>query len=221
MAPTITELQAQSDNRAFVRKISKAVGLLAPTSVDLPESLIASGGGIVDLQEEGYVPLGMITPDGYRFGRDMEKEDVEALGHASYVRSDITRVARTIAFNAMEVHRKALQELIYGQDLSGVTVGADGEIVWDEADLPDGREYRLVVIAGDGPADAHWTMGLGFPSVKLAEVGEEEWSREGALQREITLDVFTDEDLGTPVRHYLGGTAVAKHSEALGFAETS
>lgn len=216
--PTLSEMQRDSDNRGLIRKVQRAVGLLAPMDVELPEALTGPDHLPIDLKALGFLPVGIVTPDGYRFARDIEKEDIDALGYASYVRSDITRVARTIVFNAMETGRRHLTELKYGVDLSGVTPDANGEVTWDEPDLPIGAEYRFLVVGADGPADTNWVIGKGFPTVKLASVGEETWSKEGVLQQEITLDVFADEDLGTPVRHYLGGTAAVKYADVLGYA---
>lgn len=216
--PTLSEIQREADNRGLIRKVQRAVGLLAPMDVDMPEALTGEDNLPIDLKALGFLPVGIVTPDGYRFARDIEKEDIDALGYASYVRSDITRVARSITFNAMETGRKHMNELMFGMDQSGITAAANGEIVFDEPDLPIGAEYRFIVVGADGPADTNWILGKGFPTVKLASVGEEAWSKEGALQREITLDVFADEELGYPVRHYLGGTAAVKYADVLGYA---
>lgn len=215
--PTLAELQTEYDSRGLVRKIQRAVGLLAPMDVDLPEALTDEDSLPIDLKAEGFLPIGIVSADGYNFASDIEKDDIDALGYSSFVRSDITRVARTVSFTAMETGRKHLSELLHGVDLSGVTMGANGEIVWDEPDLPLGQEFRFLVVGSDGPAATNWIIGKGFPSVKLASVGEEAWSKEGALQREVTLDVFTDEDAGYPVRHYLGGTATQKYADVLGY----
>src|SRR5690625_7115713 len=99
--------------------------------VERPESPPGPDHLPIDLKAAGFLPIGIVTPDGYRFARDSEKEDIDALGDASYVRSDITRVARTITFNAMETGRKHLTALKYGVDLSGVSADADDETQCD------------------------------------------------------------------------------------------
>lgn len=218
MPPTLGELQTEYDRRGLIRKVQRAVALMAPMSVDLPDELTDENGLPIDLKSGGFLPIGIVTPEGYRFARDIEKDDIDALGYSSYVRSDITRVARTIVFNALETGRRNLTELLYGVDLEGVPQLANGEVVWDEPDLPLGSEYRFVVVGDDGPASANWVLGKGFGSVKVANVGEEAWAKEGALQREVTLDVFVDEELGTPVRHYLGGTGAEAYRDVLGYA---
>lgn len=216
--PTFDELRVGADNRQLIRKAQKAVAFLAPMSKELPEKLLEAAGTFADLKTAGYLPVGMVTPDGYNYTRDIEKEDIDALGYASPVRSDVTRVPRSVTFTTLEKGRKHMLELIYGADLSGVTQDpATGEIVFDEPDMPINKEYRLLIISVDGPSDALWVMGKGFHSVKLSGGGSEQWQKEGPASTEITLDVSSDDETGTPVRHYLGGTGALKYKDVLGF----
>lgn len=219
MAPTLDTLRQDADTRALVRKIQKAVAFLLPTSVALPESLFAADGSLIDLKASGALPVGMVTPDGYTFGREVSSEDISAMGYTSPVRSDDTAVARSVTFTALESGKRHMLELVYGADLSGVTQdSATGEVVFDEPDLPVGQEYRLLVIGSDGPAADNWIFGKGYGLVKLASAGDQSWGQEGAVSTEITLNVFTDDEIGTPVRHYMGGTGALKHKAELGFA---
>lgn len=215
---TFATIQQEADNRSLVRKIQKAVAFLAPKSVELPTTLFATGGALVDLKAAGFLPVGLVTPDGYEFGRDVSKSDVSALGYASPVRSDVDSVARSVKFTALETGKRNLLELTYGTDLSAVTQAtASGEVVFDEPDLPVGQEYRLLIIGSDGPAAENWIIGRGYGSVKLASTDSQTWGTSDAVTQAYTFDVFTDEEIGTPVRHYLGGTGAVTHKLALGF----
>ena len=216
--PTISEQIAAADERGLVRKIQRAMAFIAPTTVELPESLYSTG-SLVDLKTSGFLPVGLVSPDGYSFSREIEKEDVDALGYASPVRSDVTRVPRSVTFTALEKGRKHMLELTYGTDLSAVTQdAATGEVVFDEPDLPVNAEYRLIVVGEDGPAAENWVMGKGFFRVKLSGTAEEVWGREGAVSQQFTLDVFSDDEAGVPVRHYIGGTGAVAHKDVLGFS---
>lgn len=218
MAPTFDTIRQEADSRALVRKVQKAVAFLAPKTVDLPETLFESVGSLVDLKAEGFLPVGMVSPDGYTFTREISKEDISALGYASAVRSDVTGVVRSISFTAIESFRRHMMELQYGTDLSAVTQSATtGEVVVDEPELPIGQEYRLIVLGSDGPATEEWIMGRGYGIVKLGTSGENTWGQEGALAQQYTLDVFTDDEIGTPVRHYFGGTGAVLHKAVTGF----
>ncbi|MCU1566544.1 MAG: ArV2 [Pseudarthrobacter sp.] len=217
--PTFATQMAAADERALIRKIQRAIGFLAPTTVELPTTLY-SAGSLIDLKTAGFLPVGMISPDGWSFGRDIEKEDVDALGYASPVRSDTTRVARSVSFTPLEKGRRHLLELQLGMDLSGVTQNpTTGEIVMDEPDLPVNGEYRLLVLGDDGPATENWILGKGFGSVKLASTAEEVWGREGTASSQITLDISTDDEIGTPVRHFIAGTGAVKYKDVLGFTQ--
>ena len=219
--PTFDTQRQEFDSRALVRKIQKALAVLLPTSVELPESLFAADGSLLDLKALGGLPVGMVSPDGYTFTREVSSENITALGYASPVRSDNTEVTRSVSFTGLESARRHMLQLKYGQDLSGVTQSATGEIVFDEVDLPMGEEYRLLVIGSDGPASENWILGKGYGRVKLASTGDETWGQEGAVQQEYTLDVFTDDEIGSPVRHYIGGTGALKHKELLGFNQAT
>lgn len=219
--PSFDTLRQESDNRALVRKIQKALGFLAPTSVELPETLFDTGGALIDLKALGYLPIGLVTPDGWEFTRDVSKEDVSAFGYAGPIRSDVTEVARSVTVSALESGTKHLLELTYGTDLSATTQAANGEIVFDEPDLPVGREYRLLVIGSDGPADNNWIIGRGHGSVKLSSTDSQKWGTGDPVSQSFTFDVFTDEEIGTPVRHYMGGTGAVKQKTALGFTQAT
>ena len=216
--PTFATLQADADERGLVRKIQRAVAFIAPMSVDLPDALTGADSLPIDLKTAGFLPVGLVSPDGYSFSREVESEDIDALGYASPVRSDVTRVPRSVSFTVLEKGRKHMLELVYGTDLTGVTQGLNGEIIIDEPDLPINAEWRLLIVGDDGAAADNWILGKGYGAVKLSATGEEVWGREGAVSQELTFNVFTDDTIGVPVRHYIGGTG-AKASTVLGFTK--
>lgn len=216
--PTIDTLRQEADSRGLVRKIQTALAMLAPITVALPESVYGADGSIMDFKAAGYKPIGLVTPDGYTFTREISTEDVNALGYTSAIRTDTTTVVRGVGFTGLESGRRHMLELKYGVDLSGVTQDpVTGEIVWDEPELPINEEYRLVILGSDGPALENWIQGRGFGRVKLGSTGDEQWGQEGAQQHEYTLNVFTDDEIGSPGRHYMGGTGALKHATDLGF----
>lgn len=215
--PTIQEQIVAADRRGLVRKIQKALAMLAPTSVDLPASLYGTDGQLIDLAALGFLPVGIVTKDGYTFGREVETTEVDGLGY-SVVRTDIDKVTRSVKFTPIETGRKHMYELTLGTDLSGVTMDpATGEVVFDEPDIPVQGEYRLIVLGKDGPADNEWIMGRGYGLVQMSESAESVWGGEDAVSQEITLSVMSDEDTGTPVRHYLAGTGPLRYAEDIGF----
>lgn len=216
--PTFDTIRQGADERALIRKIQKAVAFLAPATVALPVTLFGAGGTLIDLKALGWLPVGMVTPDGYEFGRDISKEDVTALGYASAVRSDITEVVRSVTMTPLETGRKHMQELTLGTDLTAVTQNVTtGEIVIDEPDLPAGQDYRLLIIGSDGPAADNWILGRGYGVVKLSSTDSQKWGTGDPVSQPLTFDVFSDTATGVPVKHYIGGTGAVKHKTVLGF----
>ncbi|MDR2256975.1 MAG: hypothetical protein LBE25_13425 [Arthrobacter sp.] len=216
--PDIAAIQRDADERRLIRKIQKAVGFVAPKSVELPESLFSAPGVLVDLATLGFLPIGIVATDGWTFGRETEDEEIEGLGYASAVRTDIVKVTRTVTVTTLETGRKHMQELILGMDLTGVTMDKDtGEIVFDEPDLPINEEMRLLVVGSDGPADALWVLGNGFGAATLTSSGDEVWGKEGAVQRELSFKIAPDDETGSPTKRYVGGSGALAAKEALGF----
>lgn len=217
---TVRAAIAAGENRKLVRKIQTSMSFLAPVSVDLPDALTTTTpGNFIDLKTAGWIPVGLVTPEGYQFGRDIETDEIFALGHADAVREDIMKVTRSISFNMLETGRKQILRVYHGTDLTGVTPATGtSEIVFDEPAMPENSEWRFLTVGVDGPADEEWIMGRGFPRVKLTGGGEENWQQEGGLTHPVTLKPIFDEEYGTAVRHYMGGTAVEKYKDLLGFA---
>lgn len=217
--PSFATIQAESDERSLVRKVQRIGIFVAKKTVELPTAITGPDSLPIDLKAAGWLPVGLVTPEGLTFSKEVEKDEVDAFGYASPVRSDVMRAPRTVAFTPLEKGRKHMQEITKGTDLSGTTQAVNGEIVIDEPDLPIDDEWRLLVIGDDGAATANWILGMGFGAVKLASTGEETWGREGAIQQALTFDVFTDEEVGVPVRHYIGGTGAKAAAAILGFTQ--
>lgn len=220
--PSFEAQRVLADNRALIRKNQKAMAFVAPKTVEVPTSLFHTDGTMIDLKTLEWEPIGMVTPDGYTFGRDVSKEEITALGYASAVRSDPTTVARTVSFTPLESGKRILKEIQLGQDLSSVQQSlANGEIVIQHVDMPVDTEYRLLVVSLDGPTADQWLSGRLYPTVKLANTGEETWSNEGAVTQQLTFDVYPDAALGTPCVEFLGGTGAKNQKTALGYAQAT
>lgn len=209
-ATTIGAIKQGADDASLVRKVLEAVMFIAPKSVSLPSS-ITTGGSTPALDEvpSGFLPVGMVSPEGYSISREVESEGIEALGYASEVRLDTMSVERSISFTPLESFKRHMLELKYGMDLSAIDPDSEtGEIVFDEPSLPFNDQWRVLLIGADGPADAQWIMGFGFPNAQFDSSAEEAWAREGAKADALTIKILDDTDEGTAVRHYIGGTGV-------------
>lgn len=224
MAPTFDTIRQQSDDRNLIRKIQKAIVLLRPvtpaTPQALPSTLFTTGGQLVDFKADGWLAVGMVTTDGIEFGRDMTEEEVMALGYSGAVRTDVTEVARAVTFTPLETGRKHMLELTYGTDLTAVKQTlANGEIVFDEPDMPINQEYQLLILGSDGPALNNWILGRAYGAVKISSSDSQTWGQSDPVTTPITLKVLTDGVTGVPLRHFIGGTGAKAAKVNLGFAQ--
>lgn len=207
--PTFAELKNGADTPSLVRKALEGVVFLRrkTSAKTIPDKLLGVDKQPIDLKALGFFPVGVMTTDGVEFSRDVDKAEVEGWGYSAPVRTDIVKAPRSVKLTALESDRRDLAEVIYGMDLSTVVPGTNGEVVFDEPDVPAGAEYEAVVITRDGSAASPYYRGAGLPRIKLASLPTEVWSAADPRQSELEFDVLPDDDLGTPMRHYIGGAA--------------
>lgn len=206
---TFAEMKNTADSPGLVRKALEGVVFLRRKTgaTAIPETILDATKQPIDLVAEGFFPVGVMSTDGVTWSREMEKSETEAWGYGGFVRTDIIKAPKTVAFTALESDRRQLAEIIYGMDLSTVAAGTNGEVVFDEPPIPSSDEYEGVVLTRDGSTSTPYFRGAGLPRIKLAELDEEVWQAEEARMYPLTFDVLPDDVLGTPMRHYIGGAA--------------
>lgn len=218
MSTTITEMRQASDHRQLVRKIRRAVAFMGKIDdVELPEQITQEDGRLIDLRDLGWFPFGLVDRDGYTFSKEISKSQVDALGYTDPIRKDVETIERTVQMTLLQWGQRKIQELVDGADYSGIQPKANGEIVYDEPAVPLYEDYRLITIGEDGRISENWLMGNGYPLVQLGTSDAISWNQENSVAQNITLDVMVDPALGTPKRNYLGGTALGKHQDLLGW----
>lgn len=201
---TFAEIKDQADSPELIRKALEGVAFIAPMDTQLPESILDADGSLKELPE-GWLPIGVVSTDGFVFTSDMDKVDTEAWGYSVPVRTDIQKAPKQIQFTPYEMHKRTLQELSLGMDLSAVIAKAGGEVVFEEPDLPEPGEYRFFTMFKDGTSAKPFFKAKAFSKVKLAETDDETWNADDdSAGQQITLDVLQGPE-GFPVRHFLGG----------------
>ena len=149
---TIEALKKKHNRTTNVRKGLNALAFLAPMTTAVPTAITDAGGALKEIPSD-FLPLGLITTDGITFSADAKNEEVEALGYAEAVRSDLTGAPKSVKLTVLEPVRKTIQQLVYGIDLSQTKASkTTGEITFDEAAIPALDEYRLLLVMADGPA---------------------------------------------------------------------
>lgn len=215
---TFAEIKDQADNPDLIRKSLQGVSFLAPMTVEVMDSILDVDGTLKALPQ-GWTPFGVVSTDGFVFTSDIDKVDTEAWGYSVPVRTDIQKAPKQIQVTPLERYKREIQELTLGVDLSKVTPGANGEIVFEEPDLPEPGEYRFFVMFMDGTPAKPFYRAKAFSKVKLAETDDETWNTDDdAAGQQITLDVLMGPE-GFPVRHFMGGKGF--DAQAYGYKATA
>lgn len=214
---TIEALKKKYNKSKNVRKALNVLAFVAPLTTAVPDALTDAGGALKELSAD-WVPLGIFTTDGGEITPDVTVDDVDGLGYAEPVRSDLTKASKSIKLNIFELFRKEMLSLVHGIDLSQVKANsATGEVVFDDPLLPSIPERRLLIIAADGPADEEWLMGWVFTRVKLVSMPTISLKASDPIAGDLEFKAFADETAGTACRNYYGGSAALKHRDITGF----
>ena len=218
MATTTVEAMKKRYNKSKnVRKALNVLAFVAPLTTAVPDALTDAGGALKEIPAE-WTPLGIFTTDGGEITPDVTVDDVDGLGYAEPVRSDLTKASKTIKLNIFELFRKEMLSLTHGIDLSQVKANATtGETVFDDPLLPAIPEKRLLIIAADGPADEEWIMGWCFTRAKLVSIPTIPLKATDPIKGDLVFKAFADETVGTACRNYYGGSAAIKYRDITGF----
>lgn len=215
---TIEALKKKHNKSKNVRKALNVLAFVAPLTAAVPEALTDAGGALKEIPAE-WTPLGIFTTDGGEITPDVTVDDVDGLGYAEPVRSDLTKATKTIKLNIFELFRKEMLSLTHGVDLSQVKANTStGEVVFDDPLLPAIPEKRLLIIAADGPADEEWLMGWCFTRAKLVSMPTTALKATDPITGDLEFKAFADETAGTACRNYYGGSAMLKHRDITGFS---
>lgn len=217
-AQTWGEFQNASENLKGVRKTLGAALFLAPEDAEVPTDLVDATGLKINSLPEAYLPIGLLSPDGINHERETDSEGVEALGHLSPVREDVTGDTRSITFTALETSRANVIALVEGITLPEVS--ASGLVKYDVPDFPKQNFYRCVAITFDGSIAEPWFESKFYPRVSVTSFPSEAWSKSDARSFEIGLKAYTDSALGYIKSEQKGGLGFKKNAAALGWTVT-
>ncbi len=215
---TFAELKDKADSPELIRKSLQGLAFIAPMTAQMPASILDADGTLKALPT-GWDPVGVVSTDGFVFTSDVDKVDTEAWGYSVPVRTDIQKAPKQIQMTPLERYRRVIQELTLGVDLSAIKASAQGEVIFDEPDLPEPGEYRFFVMFMDGTPSNPFYRAKAFSRVKFAESDDEKWSGDDdSVGQQITLDVLIGPE-GYPVRHFHGGKGF--DAKTYGFAATA
>ena len=92
---TIEALKKKHNKTKNVRKALNVLAFVAPLTTAVPDALTGASGAMKELPAD-WTPLGIFTTDGGEITPDVSVDDVDGLGYAEPVRSDLTKATKTI-----------------------------------------------------------------------------------------------------------------------------
>lgn len=224
-APSVQSLEVAKLQDKLTTKIQRLHLFKAPMSAPIPAAITGMNGDVVELLEldadDGWVDMGLIgSDDAPTWSRDMDTEDLMAIGFRDAVRTEITQDVANLTATFLEKNRHVI-ETYDNVDLAGVTPDPQtGEIKWIRpSDAPLIRS-RYAAYGQDGSgADRVWMVKILTAGV-IDSVDDQTWGGEGFLTWPVTLKGLVDTEVGTSMITYFGGPGVKANLAALGF-ETS
>lgn len=206
---------ASKFNSKNIRKALEAILLLKPwVKTDTPVTQIwgASTGLVIP---DGYEHVGWCAKkEAYTFARDTDKADVQSHGAAEPTRSDLTKDTLTLKFVMQESKRQTIG-IYEGQDLSAISAGENGNVVYDKAARPQTLDYRGLLIAKDGDGANAIYFARWLPLCRVTDVEDQTWGEDDEIQYGSTLTAFTDPTVKTAARTIWAGPGL--DAVAMGF----
>lgn len=218
-----TEFQNAHENTNNVRKSLGTIIALAP--IDAPEVtqiLDTDGRSIMPLPEQ-YWPVGLLTPDGVNQERDSDTEEVEAHGHLTPVREDITSDSRTITTNAYEIHRKNLVALAEGIPVESLPeLGAgEHELSYELPPTVNKTYYRCLIIDFDGTSAEPYIDAWFYPRISQTSFPSMALNKSDPRSYELTFKAFADSDLGYIAKKFHAGLGFSRTAASNGWTVES
>lgn len=211
--PTFEDSVVRNSN--LVRKALQGTVLLGrwPTA-PVVKTLSASDGITVP---EDYESVGWISDDGLTFSSDMDSSDATGWGAATVLRRDVTQDTKSLQFTALETKRLT-KELFLSQDLSGVKMSQDGEVMITLPDRPQTKYFRVLSIGTDGDGDERYYMAKFYSKAAVTDRDDEPWANgDDPLGYNVTMTAYLDDEAGFAVREFLFGPGALSAAEAMGW----
>lgn len=217
---TIDELMAEGHNRKLRRHGGlKQIFYLAPDTTPVLTSLFEAPNTMINPTEMGFFSVGLLTDEGLNFEDTFEVEGTPSAGYLQNTREDLSSTTNTVSVTLQESYNRYVESVVRGADYTGVEMGENGEIVYDNPSFPIFQEFRGLALAVDGPPDDQWIMGEFYFALKLSARDARAWANGSTVDRPVTFTAFPDTELNIPSRSFVAGTGPQKHAEALGFGE--
>lgn len=215
---TWAEFQNAAENAKGVRKTLGAALFLAPENAPVPGDLVDATGLKINTLPEEYLAIGLMAPSGIVHDRETGTEGVDALGHLSPIREDVSEDTRGVTFTALETVKANVVSLVEGIALPEVS--AQGLVKYEVPVFPQLQFYRCVAITFDGSLTEPWFESKFYPRVSVTSFPSEAWTKSDARSFEIGLRAYGDPELGYIKGEQKGGLGFKNNAAALGWTIT-
>lgn len=221
MPSKIAELEIAKHQRNLILKPQEAHVFGLPMSVP-PIDRITGPGGVLAELPVGAFDFGLIDKeDAITLSREMEKADINAIGYANPVRSDFTSDIFGMSMKGLETNRHNIENNL-GIDLSGVQADENGEVAFDQPQVPVVRQLRYLMISRMGVGVDTIYFARQFLAGEVVETGEQTITDgEGYLGWPFTINGMVDTAYGASVRHHFGGPGWEALLEEAGFTQVT
>lgn len=224
-APSVQSMAVARLQAALTTKIQRLHLFKAPMTAPVPGEITGMSSDTVPVIElleldvaDGWADMGLIgSDDSPTWSREMETEDLMAIGFRDAVRTEITSDVANLSVTFLEKNRHVI-ETYDNVDLSGITPNPDtGEIKWIRPSDAPLIKSRYAAYGQDGSgADRVWMVKILTAGV-IESIDDQAWGGEGFLTWPATLKGLVDTDLGTSMITYMGGPGVQANLAAMGF----
>lgn len=219
MATDIGKLEVARHQRELILKPKRMHIFGMPMSVDPIEFITEGPNSALAELPEGAFDFGLLLKDdAITLTREMEKDDINAIGYSNPVMSDWISDISGIQFTGLETNRYNIENNL-GIDLSAMTADpVTGEVAFDQPAIADIRQLRYLLLSQFGVGVDRIYLGRQLYAGEVAEMGEQTLSDAGgALVWPTKVNAMVDPVHGVSVRHFFGGPGWNRVLEDAGF----
>lgn len=191
----------------LVRKPLDGSAFFAPlTSPTIDEDFVTAGGELAVLPDEFWGDLGLLTPDGMGFSREVANSDIMAFGRQTPVRSDITNDTTTLNIVAIETNLRTIGMATGANVLPDSRSATTGALMIKKPPRPTPKQYRVFCLSVDNTENGEIYIGRYLPKAKVTGFSDQALGgTDNAIEWGTTLTSQFDKELGFSEAWLFGG----------------
>lgn len=176
------------------------------TDDTVDENTLFGPAGALQELPTGWGDLGLLTPDGMGFSREVSNSDIMAFGRQTPVRSDITNDSTTLNFVAIETNLKTIGMATGATIAPGARSATTGALMIRKPPRPTPKQYRVLAMAVDNTEDGEIIICRYLPKAKVTGFSDQSLGgTDNAIEWGATLTSQFDKELGFSEAWIFGG----------------